>query len=190
LHEGLAQTLSAIKLALEISADRSGIDTRLGKEALVPLLQRTIGEVEALATELRPSSLDDLGLRPAISALCIEIGRRHPDLEIQMQLMAAEDQISSPLKIVIYRSLETALRGIARSSQAITVRVGLRVEGDAIALVIDHDGNTVADLDADIEVNSEFPISTLRERVILSGGELSVRGNGSGETTLRAQWPR
>ncbi len=194
LNEGLAQTLSAIKLELENASRRPANDRRTGTDAVVPLLQRTIGEVRSLATALRPSSLDDLGLQSAISALSREVGKLHPNLEIQEQIEATEDEIPTPLKIVIYRSLETALHGIARLRLATMVHVGLHVEDEAIALVIEHNGKTVEkpapETNAPANERPVTPIGPLREREVLSGGELFVVYNASGMTTLRAQWPR
>lgn len=192
LNEGLAQTLSAIKVELENASRRPANDRRVANDSVVPLLQRTIGEVRAIATALRPSSLDDLGLRSAISALSRDVGKLHPDLEIQEQIAATEEEIPTPLKIVIYRCLETALHGIVRLRQATRVQVGLRAEGGAIALLIEHDGRPVEksspETDAAGTRSSVISMNPLRERVVLSGGELFVEQNPYGATTVRAQW--
>jgi hypothetical protein len=65
----------------------------------------------------------------------------------------------------------------------------LRVDEDAITLIIDHDGNMLPDAGARADQRMASPINLLRERVVLSRGELFVRHNESGATTLRAQWP-
>ena len=69
LHEGLAQTLSAIKVNVESSSRGNLRDANAQPlEHIVPVLQNAIQEVRSIATELRPSSLDDLGLLPTILA--------------------------------------------------------------------------------------------------------------------------
>jgi signal transduction histidine kinase len=161
---------------------------------VVPLLQRTIGEVRAIATALRPSSLDDLGLRSAISALSRDIGTLQPDLDIHEYIVATEEEIPTPLKIVIYRCLEIALHGIVRLRQATRVRVMLQANDGNIALVIEHDGRVLGKLNSEPDASggqdSVTSFISLRERVILSGGELCIENDLYGATTMRAQWQR
>lgn len=191
LHEGLAQTLSAIKLALEAadSQARSG-DRR--DDAIVPLLQRTIGEVRRMAMELRPPALDDLGLLPAISAVCREVRASFPHLEIVTDFEATESAIPDALRIVLYRSLTIALYAVARVGQARLLRVSLRSSGDEVVLVIQHDGHPVSGPDPSGagDRHGGVPIDALRERVILTGGELNVERGEHGWTSLRMRWPR
>jgi signal transduction histidine kinase len=190
LHEGLAQTLSAIKLALETVPDHRGAREQIGTDAIVPLLQKTIGEVRSMAMELRPPLLDDLGLLPAIAARCREVTSLHPDLDIQPHFAAAEADIPAPLKIVIYRSLEAALYDIARLQVARQVRVTLTARDDVIALAISHDGYDVPDVDAADTTGGETAAlyGPLRERVVLTGGELLVEHGAPGWIVLRARW--
>lgn len=191
LHEGIAQTLSAIKLALESAAARA--DTAGHRDdAIVPLLQRTIGEVRTMAMELRPPALDDLGVLPAIAALCREVKANFPHLEIDSEFDTAESEIPSPLKIVLYRSLAIALYDLARTRQATLAHVTLRTRDDEVILAIEHNGHTGSGTEASgvPDDSSAAPIGPLRERVILTGGEVTVERDERGRTSLRMRWPR
>lgn len=191
LHEGIAQTLSAIKLALESAAARA--DTAGHRDdAIVPLLQRTIGEVRTMAMELRPPALDDLGVLPAIAALCREVKANFPHLEIDSEFDTAESEIPSPLKIVLYRSLAIALYDLARTRQATLAHVILRTRDDEVILAIEHNGHTGSGTEASgvPDDSSAAPIGPLRERVILTGGEVTVERDERGRTSLRMRWPR
>ena len=191
LHEGIAQTLSAIKLSLESAAARA--DTAGHRDdAIVPLLQRTIGEVRTMAMELRPPALDDLGVLPAIAALCREVKANFPHLEIDSEFDTAESEIPSPLKIVLYRSLAIALYDLARTRQATVAHVILRTRDDEVILAIEHNGHTGwgTETSGVPDDSSAAPIGPLRERVILTGGELTVERDERGRTSLRMRWPR
>ena len=73
LHEGLAQTLSAVKLKVEKGRSHKASDEDDGSvDSIIPVLQQAIQEVRTIATNLRPSSLDDIGLLPTINRLCRE----------------------------------------------------------------------------------------------------------------------
>jgi signal transduction histidine kinase len=191
LHEGIAQTLSAIKLAMESAAARA--DTAANRDdAIVPLLQRTIGEVRTMAMELRPPALDDLGVLPAIAALCREVKASFPHLEIDSEFDTAEPEIPGPFKIVLYRSLAIALYGLARARQATLVHYSLCSRGAELILAIEHNGRTGSGTETSgvPEGSSAAPIDPLRERVILTGGDLKVGRDERGWTSLRMRWPR
>jgi signal transduction histidine kinase len=191
LHEGIAQTLSAIKLAMESAAARADAAGHRD-DAIVPLLQRTIGEVRTMAMELRPPAIDDLGVLPAIAALCREVKASFPHLQLDSEFDSAESEIPGPLKIVLYRSLAIALYGLARARQATRLHVSLRSRGPEVILAIEHDGHTGSGTEASgaPDDSSAAPIDPLRERVILTGGEVTVERDERGWTSLRMRWPR
>jgi two-component system sensor histidine kinase NreB len=158
----------------------------------VPLLQRTIGEVRTMAMELRPPAIDDLGVLPAIAALCREVKASFPHLQLDSEFDSAESEIPGPLKIVLYRSLAIALYGLARARQATRLHVSLRSRGPEVILAIEHDGHTGSGTEASgaPDDSSAAPIDPLRERVILTGGEVTVERDERGWTSLRMRWPR
>jgi signal transduction histidine kinase len=190
LHEGLAQTLSAIKVHVEYG-------TLLNKgaqplESLVPVLQEAIHEVRTIATELRPSSLDELGLLPTIDWYCREFERLHPEIRILRDISLPEDRIPAQLKIVIYRIVESAFRNIAKYSSTDSIRFALHLAEDMIHLVI---GDTPSEQPAVATLARFAPDSSpqlrfaeIRERTSLSGGEFSARTKKSGWVTLHSSW--
>ena len=191
LHEGIAQTLSAIKLAMESAAARARTAVHRD-DAIVPLLQRTIGEVRTMAMELRPPALDDLGVLPATAALCREVKASFPHLEIDSELEMVESEIPGPLKIVLYRSLAIALYGLARARQATLVHVSLRSRGDEVILAIEHNGHASPGTGTSSvpDGSRALPTDPLRERVILTGGDLAIERDERGWMSLRMKWPR
>ena len=70
LHDGLSQTLSAIKLWVEAAQiqmrQENAIETGKALEAVIPLVQTSIEEIRRVSRHLRPSVLDDLGLLPDV----------------------------------------------------------------------------------------------------------------------------
>ena len=81
LHEGLAQTLSAIKLYVENlrSAGREDPGSSQSVGAIIPVLHDAIEEVRAIATELRPSSIDDIGLLHTLDSHLRDVEQRRGD---------------------------------------------------------------------------------------------------------------
>lgn len=193
LHEGLAQTLSAIKVNMESEAlaKSSGAITQ-PQESIVPVLQSAIHEVRSIATELRPSSLDDLGLLPTINWFCREFEHRHPEIRIRREISLPEATIPSHLKIEIYRIIESSFKNIAKYSNTDQIRCVMHLADDMIHLII-GDTPTVQPAFAAIARTSpgtdpQFRFAECKERTSLSGGRFSTTLENSRWVTLRASW--
>ena len=193
LHEGLAQTLCSVKLHLEDRLERLRDERAAGsEERVIPILQNAIEDVRNLATRLRPSSLDELGLLPTIEWLCDNFERLHPDTRIVRNLALGEDDTPSPLKIVMYRVIESAFRNIARHSSSGRIELGLRLADDAIQLTLNHSPRDAAYLAGMLrhEGDAALRFAKIQEQVTLSGGSFEVRYNAARGVDLRASWLR
>jgi signal transduction histidine kinase len=194
LHEGLAQTLSAVKVRIESSLDSIAAshanDASLA--SVVPALQHAIKDVQAIAAELRPSSLDDLGLLPTIDWFCREFEQQHPEITIDQEIALQEIETPAQLRIVVYRIVESVFRNIERYEHTDKISLGLRRSDGAIELEIDstaRDSAYVAAADGRSEFELQMRFAEARERVTLSGGTFSAVRNKAGGVTLRASWP-
>lgn len=191
LHEGLAQTLSAIKLALETGNDASARagDRQLLLNSVVPGLREAIRQVRAMATDLHPPGLEDLGLVPTIRALCSQLEESYPTIDIEPQIALDVESIPAAMQIVVYRSIEGGVRLVAAQAATSLVRVALIARDGTLALTIEGNGTEsfprgLSDLVAD----TMSPLAALRERAMISGGDLSVSRSATGAMTLRSSW--
>jgi signal transduction histidine kinase len=186
LHESVAQTLMAVKLhveqaSLQVSGGKSGDAAQL--QRMVQAVRDAIDEVRSLALNLRPSSLDELGLLATITWFCRELAGLHPGIAISHQLAVAETDVPQPLKVIIYRVLEETCRALSRQSGITHIQVSLAADEGAIALAIEHDARSEVDADAPL-------LAAARERILLSGGLFDGQRNATGRETLRATWRR
>jgi signal transduction histidine kinase len=190
LHEGLAQTLSAIKINVESNELANSSLTRTPVvESLVPVLQQAIQEVRSIATELHPSSLEDLGLLPTLNWYCREFEKEHPDIRVRNAVSLPERTIPEPLKIVIFRITESAFDNIALYSDTDHIRLILHQADDMIHLIIDDSPTLCTDeAQTDNGVDAQFRYAEIQERTALSGGVFSSTRGKSGGITLRASW--
>lgn len=189
LHEGLAQTLSAIKANVESGKSRTA---KKNSESLVPVLQHAIQEVRTIATELRPSSLDDLGLLPTINWFCREFERHHPDIRIRRDISLPENMIPARLKIEMYRIIESAFKNIAKYSKTDQISFLLYPADGMIHLVIGDTPTmppgTVTIFRPDPGANPQLRFAEMRERTSLSGGTFSASLDSSEWVTLHSSW--
>jgi signal transduction histidine kinase len=154
-------------------------------------LQAAIGQVRAIAMDLRPPSLDDMGLVATIDALCRDFGDSYPDIHVEQEITAPESAIPPRLKIVVYRIIEAALKLIGRRGQATEIRIALHMQDRTLALSIEDDGTTFISATAAAEAGADAvhsPLSAIHERTVISGGRLLVARGKEGGLSLRASW--
>jgi signal transduction histidine kinase len=193
LHEELAQTLSAIKVSLELGRERiaSGKGNAAALQSTVPALQEAMQLVRSLAMRLWPFSLDDLGLLSTLSGFCDEFERLHSGIRIDQDIRLNEQDVPEPLKIVIYRIIESALRNFLRYGDAENVTLSLQRAERTIGLQIEgvatHSSyGRSARKSADPALSARF--ATLQERATLSGGTFAVERSELGTLNLVATW--
>lgn len=194
LHEGVAQTLSAIKISVE-NASKPAPDSPPGASsqslaAVVPAIQDAIHEVRSISTGLRPPSLDDFGIVATLSWLCREFESVYPDMRIEAQFEAREEEIPHPLKITIYRITQAGLTRIAKVGGAARVKLGLMLRDGYVTLMIDNQAREPALQQDGVAsgAQTESELATMEERTVLSGGRFSTSGNEWGGISLQASW--
>jgi signal transduction histidine kinase len=188
LHEGVAQTLAAVKISVEHAAQQLSRSRKDDPNSLQPMVQAVkdaINEVRTVALRLRPSTLDQLGLKATISWFCREFSRANPEIAVEQSLEVEEDWVPPPLKIIIYRVIEEAFREFARPADIPWVSLNLAADDESIWLSINYE--SVAEIAASTG-NTKF--AAVRERIVLSGGSCDVLRTADGEYTLRAAWLR
>jgi len=190
LHDGIGQSLSAVKFGVENSLKQINKETsgppvkRL--EAVIPMIQDSIEEVRKIAMDLRPSVLDNLGILATIAWFCREFQTIYSGIRIEQQLDIREDEVPDPLKTAIYRVLQEALNNVAKHSNANLANISLRRMDGMIELVIEDNG-----MGFDLEEASRkgLGLSSMKERVELSGGSFAIESATGAGTIIRASWP-
>ena len=189
LHEGVAQTLAAIKYAVEsaslgIPAGAAGASPA-ALTSLVPTLQEAIRDVRSIATDLRPPGLDDFGLLRTLANIAGGLRARLPELSLTEEYAIAESDIPARLKIVIYRIVESVLDQMASSDGAHTARIRLDADTQVLRLTLERDGAPALLRNDDTDV---LPLA--EKRAVVSGGEFAVRLGRGGDMAIVATWPR
>jgi len=194
LHEGLAQTLAAVKLKAEHGRHKhNDVAAAAGSEdSFVPALQEAIQEVRAIATDLRPASLDDLGLLPTINSLCREFEQRHPGIRIEQRISLEESDVKASLKVIVYRIIVAVLGDMVQHPRTSRIQLVLELNQDDVMLLIndsttDACGMTAAPA-ADITPQLRAGFARMEELTTLSGGAFTATRHPDGGTTLCAVW--
>jgi signal transduction histidine kinase len=194
LHHDLREVLSGIESDLETTVRQiEGEEIKRGLEslrALIPKVQYSIGEVLRIGTHIFPSTLEDIGILATISWFCREFQKTYSAIQIEKQIDIQENEIPYFLKIMIYKTLRDALANIATHSNADLVHLSFQRKNERIELTIQDNGKgfDVGEVLKKESQRETLGLSSLRERVKLSGGAFritSVIGQG---TTIHTSW--
>jgi signal transduction histidine kinase len=154
-------------------------------------MQDTVEEVRRITMDLRPSTLDYLGILATITWFSREFQKTFSRIHVDRKISIEENDVPESLKIVIYRVLQEALNNVAKHSGADLVRVCLDKTDGNLELRVEDNGEGF-EIEQALTVDTYergFGLGSMRERTELSGGTLvidSVQGRG---TIVRASWP-
>ena len=195
LHDGLGAILSAMKYKVEAALQQKGKNKLKGVEkqleSVIPMIQESVEEVRRIQTDLRPATLDSLGVLAAMRGDCRRFQTVYPSISIQQELEIQEDEVPAWLKIVIYRIFQEALNNVAKHSKADLVHLSLRKREGNIELVIQDNGrgfNVNEALSSDSSRRG-LGLTSMRERTELSGGIFTVESSKGSGTLIMASWP-
>jgi len=194
LHHDLRQVLSGMESDLENSVRQiGGNEIKTGLEslrALIPKVQYSIDELLRIGSQIYPPTLEDIGILATISWFCREFQKTYSGIQIEKQIDIQENEIPFFLKVMIYKTLRDALANIATHSKADLVRLSLQKKNKRIELTIQDNGKGF-DVGEVLKKESQREIlglSSLRERVKLSGGAFRIKSAKGKGTTIYTSW--
>jgi two-component system, NarL family, sensor kinase len=166
---------TARDLAVEDPAAAVGLLDRL-----VPRLNATVADVRALVHELRPPTLDELGLATAVHELADRLSTGRTRVQAQAGQLP---ELPAAVEVAAYHIAGEAAGNAVRHAGAATVRIRLSVAGDALEVQVADDGHGLP-----IAPRPGLGTTTMRERAEELGGRLDLR-SGVGGTTVTATLP-
>jgi signal transduction histidine kinase len=189
LHDETLQALGGLKVLLS-SAIRLD-DPEAMRAAMRDATKQLTGDIEslrALIAELRPPALDQLGLAPALASLAQRTGAAN-DLEVRADVELPDERRLVPeLETTVYRVVQESLTNVVKHASASSIDIEVRCTDDAVDVSVADDG-VGFDFDAGAVTGNGFGLAGMRERVELSGGELSVQPGADAGTVVRARLP-
>lgn len=192
LHDQTGQDLNVLKLYMSslqdrLRKDQTALKGELGK--LLAIVDGIIDDVRRLAHGLCPSQLQILGLRAALNALIRNFSEK-TRIPIRFDVEALEGRFQPETQIVLYRIFQEALTNIYKHARAKTVRINVRLRGDALFIVVKDDGqgfDTSRYRMEDPAVERGMGLSALELRARMIGANLKISsrpGKGTQITLL------
>lgn len=190
MHDQFGQQLTALRLKLEALKDLSGEGTELaGKIDRTQEIARQLdSDISFLVWELRPTALDDLGLRDAVRNYVRRWSKRF-SIETDLHIGGFDaDALTGDAETNLYRIVQEALNNISKYARASRVSVILRERNGKFELIVEDDGEGF-DPETAMGRRRGAGISGMRERAALAGGELDLESAPGRGTTIFVRVP-
>jgi PAS domain S-box-containing protein len=186
MHDQFGEQLTT--LARRIEALKEFADGRPGLISLIEALEAVSRQIDRdvnhLVWQLRPTALDDLGLRAALANYIKDWSQR---VRVRAELHSSgllDDRLPSDAETTLYRIAQEALTNVARHSRATSVDVILERHGDQVVLIVEDNG-VGFDPARTTSQRRGFGLLGMQERAALVGGTLQIESQpGKGTTVL------
>jgi PAS domain S-box-containing protein len=190
IHDELGQQLTILKLDIGWLKKQLAHyeDTSLVQrtEESLKMLNDTIKIVRRIATELRPSMLDDLGLLPAMQWQSREFENR-VNIKVRFESNVSSLCLPPAVATSLFRIYQESLTNIARHAQARNITAQLRVENNHVKLLVSDDG---CGFEAKMpgEKNT-LGLLGMKERALMIGGRFEINSWPGKGTTIQVTVP-
>jgi signal transduction histidine kinase len=189
LHDETLQSLGGLRVLISSALRRD--DLPVAQQAMrmaVAQIDQEIDNLRAIITELRPATLDELGLRSALEGL-LDRHREQSGFQLDGELAlpdpsAGEQRLAEDLETTVYRLVQEALTNVAKHAHANRVRITIGEADGLLRIEVRDDG---AGFDPETASHG-FGLAGMQERVTLAGGTLSI-DSGERGTVLSARLP-
>ncbi len=191
LHDEAGQALAALKISLQLMRDDVATDSAglaSGLDDAVALVESTRDQIRLIARDLRPPSLDGLGLGMALEGFCNDFAKR-TNLAIRY---SSSGDVTAPdaVEMCLYRLLQEGLSNVAVHAAASRVDVALERDGAVIRLSIVDDGAGFEPAAvAGRSPESGLGLAGMRERIELLDGVLVIESASGRGTSITAELP-
>jgi PAS domain S-box-containing protein len=185
IHDELGQACTAIKMDLaligrKITKRQSQLRAKI--ESSMGLVDDMIVTLRRIASDLRPRTLDDLGLAAALEWQSQEFERR---TGIRCQLVLPQEPLNlDPEKsTAIFRIFQESLTNVTRHSQATSVEARLEIDDNQLIFSVQDNGKGFDPEEA--KAKKSLGLVGMQERALLLRGEVRIEGiPGSGTTMI------
>lgn len=189
LHDDLGQRMALLQINVErFKQDTAELSSKARRELnnIAELTSECSSELHDISRQLHPSRLDTLGLVTTLRSFCKEFSLQH-SLQVQFVHEDVPEEVPKDISLCLFRVVQEALRNVVKHSGAAEVKVELTRHGDQIDLCISDPG---AGFDlAFAKVDTGLGLISMRERLRLVGGHLSIESEVSHGTRIRARIP-
>lgn len=180
LHDSTVQSLTSLGHKMEYCSkmiDRDPVRVKLELQTMIDLNKEIINDMREIIYDLRPMSLNNIGLVSTVESYCLHL-RRNDNMDVVFKTTGEEKSLTSIVSVTLYRIIKEACSNAIRHSKAKRMYVTISFFDNSIEVDIEDNGIGF-DIDRVEEKAKEdilhgFGLSTMRERARLLSGSISI----------------
>jgi PAS domain S-box-containing protein len=201
IHDELGQKLTALKMDLhQLNSMQTSLTPKQfeAMQRMQKLIDETVANSRAIAANLRPLMLDDLGLSAALEWHAQQFTGRY-QVQCALHLDPYVDELPKEIASHVFRIVQEGLNNIAKHANAQHAVIDIKASTDAVSITISDDGVGMPDPDrrdqlAQAQMPSQlsaarFGLLGIRERAYSQAGTMSIGKSLSGGVSLQVRLP-
>ena len=190
LHDELGQYVSAVKIFAQNIINRSkGKDKDIEESALsvTSAANQIYDGMHSIIRQLRPGSLDNLGLSETIKDMASNWRSQHPSIQIDLFVGKNLDHLGEAININIYRIIQEAMNNCLKHAKAQNISINLDHKDKYLTLIFNDDG---VGFDTNLLTKSkQFGLIGMQERVKSLSGMFSIKSTPTKGTLINISIP-
>ncbi len=190
LHDELGQCVTAIRTIGAAIANRTAADLpdiHGSAQTIVQIGGHIYDVVHGIIRQLRPSALDNLGLREALEELRDTWTDRYPEITVRMDLQGNLDDLGETVNIAIYRLLQECITNVVRHAAASRADICVVRDAQGVEVSVRDNGKGLGERNA--VDSARFGLMGLRERVEGLNGRFSIESRPGEGVMVQASIP-
>jgi two-component system sensor histidine kinase DegS len=191
MHDGPAQSMANLVLQAEILErllDRNPKQLVTELAEFKNSVRNALEETRQLIFDLRPMTLDDLGLVPTLRKFIKEYGDRY-GLATRFNVVGQERRLPGNTEGVLFRIIQEALTNVHKHARAKMAEVTMNLQPSRVSVTVKDDGQgfDVARTEANLHKNKNLGLLSMRERAELEKGTLEIRSQPGRGTEVKVE---
>lgn len=192
LHDSTAQNMTNIMHKTELCTRLVDIDpirAKLELQTMVQTIKSTINDMRNIIYDLRPMSIDDLGLIPTIERY---IKAYSKEVDIELKVNSETKNVLPVINQTLFRIVQEAINNSIKHGKAKKITIELNYEEEFIFLTVCDNGigfKQESGIEVGSNILSGFGLSIMKERVLLLTGEINIESNDKNGTKIFVKVP-
>jgi PAS domain S-box-containing protein len=187
LHDEIGQALTGAKINLEAARKESDGAKSKRIDETTAILEKLLGQVRQISLDLRPSTLDDLGLVPALRSLLDQQGRR-ASVAVHLSAKNVPENLDAEIQTTCFRIGQEAITNAVRHANATRIDVDLSCENGSLRLQVRDNGRGF-DADAVQAQAVGLGLVGIKERAVLVDARAKIISSPNNGTTVEVSLP-
>ncbi len=188
IHDGPAQAIANVVLRMDILSkiyekDPNRVPDELAR--MEEIAQGALDEIRGFIFDLRPMTLQDLGLIPTIKRVVASLGDLS-GLNVRLIVEGEERSLGQLVTLTIFRIAQEAMNNLRKHSKCKAAWVHLKYVEDKVILIVEDDGIgfDLKEVAQNQKKYASFGLLGMQERADDINAELEITSSSGGGTKI------